>query len=478
MVQGSFANSPNIMGFSNLQAMKKRHKDAELLNPCFTGDMKLLTKDGYKAFKELSGNEVDVVSYDGSISVGKVWETGIKEIVQLTFSDGTIIKCTPNHVFMHIDGSEIEAKDSLGKRIKSFSKESDGCVVVDIIGAGKEMVYDFSEPNNHWGVVNGFVAHNCGEILILDEKGLCNLTTVNMLSFVDKDGSYDREAMLNAQKLSARAGYRVTCLDLELPEWDFNQKKHRSLGCSLSGIQDFINATNISKEDMAKLYEDLRDVAVLEGEKYAKEVGGNKPSLVTTIKPAGSSSQLFGESSGVHYSHSPYFIRRVRVSVNDPLLKVAEEIGLNINNEVGQSEELGNLKTKVVDFYCKSPEGKTKYEATAIEQLEFYKFTMKHYIDHNVSITVHVREHEWEGVEQWLWYNWDEVIAISFMSLDDSFYQLLPYEAITKEQYEQKKHLMQENFTAEIIQRYEKVEYKIDEDELDADCSSGVCKLR
>ncbi len=46
---------------------------------------------------------------------------------------------------------------------------------------------------------------------------------------------------------------------------------------------------------------------------------------------------------------------------------------------------------------------------------------MENYIDHNCSITVHVRDNEWDGVEQWLWDNWDEVIAVSFISLTISF---------------------------------------------------------
>jgi len=660
-------------GLGSLSAMKKRHPDAELLNPCFTGDMKLLTTDGYVNFSELEDKFVDIVSFDGQISKGKVWCSGTKDTIKLRLSNGNIIKCTPNHVFMTVDGEECEAKDLLKKRIMpyynsdnhieeyvklgfiqgdgcltrlssdyhkgievnigendndvrilfenesfttvgdriiylsnyndklkslGFSNETlpnrifpklydtfsqkekssflkgcysaNGCVIknhrvsykvtckqfaeelvetllknfkiksyittnksksvkfsngdyvcresydvniasiddiikfhneigfvhnykkTDLVSLIKlkapmitsitngetEKVYDFNEPINHWGVVNGVVAHNCGEILILDNKGLCNLTSVNMLAFVNQDGSYNREDMLNAQKLSAKAGYRVTCLDLELPEWDYNQKKHRSLGCSLSGIQDFINATKISEKDLAQLFKELKDVAINESNKYALELGLNIPSLVTTIKPAGTSSQLFGESSGVHFSHSSHYIRRVRVSVNDPLLKVAEDMGLNVNNEIGQSEELGNLKTKVVDFYCKAPEGKTKYEVSAIEQLDFYKLIMEHYISHNCSITVHVRDNEWDGVEQWLWDNWDEVIAVSFISLDDSFYQLLPYESITKEEYESKKHLMDFKFTTDLISKYEKEVYEIAEDELGADCSSGACSIR
>ncbi|MDR3225149.1 MAG: ribonucleoside-triphosphate reductase, adenosylcobalamin-dependent, partial [Clostridiales Family XIII bacterium] len=45
----------------------------------------------------------------------------------------------------------------------------------------------------------------CAEIL-LDSKGLCNLTTLNVMGFVDEDGKLDREGLLAAQRLSARAG--------------------------------------------------------------------------------------------------------------------------------------------------------------------------------------------------------------------------------------------------------------------------------
>lgn len=60
------------------------------------------------------------------------------------------------------------------------------------------------------------------------------------------------------------------------------------------------------------------------------------------------------------------------------------------------------------------------------EQLENYKLFMESYVDHNCSITVHVRDEEWEAVEQWVWDNWDEVVAISFLPLDDSFTCFLP----------------------------------------------------
>ncbi|WP_300379805.1 ribonucleoside-triphosphate reductase, adenosylcobalamin-dependent [Clostridium sp.] len=312
----------------------------------------------------------------------------------------------------------------------------------------------------------------CGEIL-LDSQGLCNLTTVNVFEFVKENGILDEKALLEAQKLSARAGYRMTCVELELPDWDRVQQRDKLVGCSLTGWQDMVNATNFTKEQEAELLKKLRKVAKDAVSEYAKELGQNEPLLVTTIKPEGTLSQLPSVSSGVHYSHSPYFIRRVRISSDDPLVKVCEELQYPVLPEVGQSIE--DCTTKVVEFPVKAPEGKTKYEVTAIEQLENYKMFMENYVDHNCSITVHVRNHEWEEVEKWVWDNWDSVVALSFLPLDDSFYELLPYEAIDKEEYENRVKAMKP-FVSSLISKYEKeeIEFDIGND----GCESGICPIR
>lgn len=312
----------------------------------------------------------------------------------------------------------------------------------------------------------------CGEIL-LDSQGLCNLTTVNVFAFVKENGSLDEKALLEAQRLSARAGYRMTCVELELPDWDRVQQRDKLIGCSLTGWQDMINATSFTKEQEAELLRKLKKAAKDAALEYAKELGQNEQLLVTTIKPEGTLSQLPTVSSGVHYSHSPYFIRRVRISSDDPLVKVCEELGYPVVPEVGQSIE--NCTTKVVEFPVKAPEGKTKYEVSAIEQLENYKMFMENYVEHNCSITVHVRNHEWEEVEQWVWDNWDSVVAVSFLPLDDSFYELLPYEAINKEEYEKRVKEMKP-FVPSLISKYEKEEVEFDIG--NEGCEGGICPIR
>ncbi len=100
---------------------------------------------------------------------------------------------------------------------------------------------------------------------------------------------------------SARAGLRMTCLDLELENWDLVQKRDRLLGCSVTGWQDAMNAVGYGASDQAKLLRTLREAVHSAGSGYAKELGINEPMLMTTVKPEGTLSQLPEVSSGVHF---------------------------------------------------------------------------------------------------------------------------------------------------------------------------------
>lgn len=93
-------------------------------NPCcFTGDMKLLTANGYRTFEELVDEEVcALINKNGEIVEGRVWFNGIKDVVKLRLSDDSQIKCTPDHVLMTVDGTEFEAGRTQGKRLMPYYK--------------------------------------------------------------------------------------------------------------------------------------------------------------------------------------------------------------------------------------------------------------------------------------------------------------------------------------------------------------------
>jgi len=163
----------------------------------------------------------------------------------------------------------------------------------------------------------------------------------------------------------------------------------------------------------------------------------------------------------------------MRINKDDPVAKSLVASGFEWKPEVGES--IDEHTTKVFEFPVKAPAGKTKYTVSAIEQLEMYKDMMLNYVDHNTSITVSIRDDEWDAVEEWVYDNWDIYVGISFLSLDDSFYDLLPYESITEEEYYKMKNTVPK-FNPDNIIKFETGEDLDIEDE--SGCESGICPIR
>lgn len=312
-----------------------------------------------------------------------------------------------------------------------------------------------------------------GNEIILRDRGVCNLTEVNMAHYVDNKGNIDYDGLYEAQRLSAIIGYRMATIDLEIHEWNLVNKEDRLVGCSLTGMTDFMHKANMGYDDMAPVLNRLRAVATDTVNDMADTLRMNRPKLVTTIKPSGTISQLPTVASGLHFNHSQYFIRRVRVSAQDPLAIALDEMGYKWFPEVGQTVE--EHDAKVFEFPIEAPKGKYKGDVGAIEQLEWYKLLMSEYVDHNASITVHVKDDEWDAVAEWLYENWDDVLGISFLPYDGGAYKLAPYETITRDIYEE---MLTEipTFDNEVLTKHERFGEEFDV--LDSDCDSGLCPVR
>lgn len=329
----------------------------------------------------------------------------------------------------------------------------------------------------------------CVEI-ILDSYGVCNLTTVNLVQFVNKINGVnqlDVEGLVEAQKHSIRAGLRMTLVQLELEHWDKVQQRDRLLGTSLTGVKDALALINFTKKQEKELLKLLGDVARKEADSYAKEMRVSAPLLSTTVKPEGTLSQVAGGvSNGLHWSHSPYFIRRIRINANDPLAKAVKDIGWKVHAEVGTEgindmEELSKpeiiekARTLVIDFPVYSGANKTKDDVYVQEQFDTYFRFQKDYTEHNSSNTIHVRENEWGETKNIVYDGWDDFVGVSFLDYDGGSYLLAPYEAITKEEFERLSEL-QTNLDPNILVQYETGE---DSDlEGAEECEGGVCPIR
>lgn len=323
----------------------------------------------------------------------------------------------------------------------------------------------------------------CCEIL-LPPNAVCNLTTVNMVAFVNDDGSVDWDGLEKAFIFSARAGYRMTCLELELSGWNEVHHRDRLTGCSMTGWQDFIAKMNTGSFKRAGgkvgILKWLRSVVHQAGEDIASELQAPVPLLMTALKPEGSLSLVAnGVSPGVHWQHSPYFIRRIRVNAHDPLALTAKELGWRIHPEVGQDMETAT--TIVIDFPVYSPATITKADVPAVVQLEEYILFQRHYTDMNTSNTITVKPEEWEEVEEFVYNHWDEMLGVTFLELNSTYYPLLPYEECTKEEYEELKSNMKE-FDPVLLNQLELStrnmgkEFEILDDR--SECTSGVCPIR
>jgi ribonucleoside-diphosphate reductase alpha chain len=321
-------------------------------------------------------------------------------------------------------------------------------------------------PQRRWDMLKDLKqvgVNPCGEIY-LRSKQFCNLTSIVVRP---KD---TMESLKRKMRLATILGtYQATLTHFEYlsDEWKNNCEQEQLLGVSITGYYD----NKIVRDD--KNLETLRAEGVKVNKEYAKRFGKNASAAITCVKPHGNSGQLLGVGSGMHPWYAPYFIRRVRISVNDPLLKLAEDQGVPIKPEVGYSTS--NATTMVLEFPVKAPEGAVvSKQVSALEMLNEWKRLKVHFTEHNPSVTIYVSDDEWMAVANFVYENWDIVGGLSFLPRNDHVYQLAPYEEITKEEYERrKKELGILDFSKLLI--YERNDQTNGAKELA--CAGGTCEI-
>lgn len=272
-------------------------------NPCFTGDMSLLTEDGYMTFKELCDrDDISVICPDGTVSHNnKVWCSGIKETIKVIFENNEFVKCTPNHIFMLKDGTECEAKDLCGKKVRTFYPE-ESTRVVRIEKSKYEPVYDFTENDNHWGVVNGYIVHNCGEYLSgtvygndpktgekLDRHafgGSCNLGSLFLHNYVVNP--FKKDAYIDYDKLGYAVSVAVNFLDNIIdintyPDkiYENYQKHFRTIGLGITGLADCLAMLGIryDSDEAIKKTDEIMDFITLNAYRASVELAKKKGSF-------------------------------------------------------------------------------------------------------------------------------------------------------------------------------------------------------
>ena len=274
------------------------------------------------------------------------------------------------------------------------------------------------------GTIGNVGTNPCGEI-VLQSKQFCNLSEI-----IARREDTEADLVRKAKLASLLGTYQSTLTNFNYisNEWKKNCSDERLLGVSITGQWDSPAVRN------AATLEKMRDASVKANQNYAKRFGVNTSNAVTCVKPSGTVSQTFNCSSGTHPRHSPYYIRRMRISATDSLFKFVRDQGMPHHPEVGQNDE--NATTYVLEFPVKAPE-KTIYRdnLSAIEQLEYWKMVKLHFTEHNPSTTISVGDDEWIAVIDWVGKHWDIIGGLSFLPREAHVYRLAPYETIDEATY-------------------------------------------
>lgn len=252
--------------------------------------------------------------------------------------------------------------------------------------------------------------------------------------------------------------------------WKKNCDEERLLGVSITGQMD---APHLFSEEALRAY---KAKAIKIAKKASSIMGIPMPAAITCVKPSGTVSQLVESSSGLHRRIYKYCIRRYRISASDPLFRLIRDQGVPVSPENGQRKQdyvkalkiyeaamadphraaiamslaksscplfdnegwsADKVNTWVASFPVAAPKtAVTAEDATALEQLEWYKKIQQNWCEHNASITVYVKPEEWLSVGDWVYKNWSIVNGISFLPHQEHVYEQAPYEKITKEEYE------------------------------------------
>lgn len=186
-------------------------------------------------------------------------------------------------------------------------------------------------------------------------------------------------------------------------------------------------------------------------------------------------SLLAGVTSGVHPGFARYYIRRVRIASESPLVTLAKKNGYPVEF-VRNFDGTNNHDTMVISFPYSLPEGTIlANECTAVQQLEFAKRLQTEWSDNSISITCYYRRGELDSIKEWLRNNYNHSVkSVSFLLHSDHGFDQAPLEEITKEVHDEMVRVSKPIKSTEGICYVEKDEEYIGEGE----CDGNHCPIK
>jgi ribonucleoside-triphosphate reductase (thioredoxin) len=344
---------------------------------------------------------------------------------------------------------------------------------------------EFGEPGFLYVVDDRQLLNPCFEISFIPvtEDGRCGFQMCNLSSI---NGA--KINTLAKFKKAAHAAALIGTLQASYTDFPYLgntseelTKTEALLGVSVTGWMDnpevLLNAEN---------QKECAEIAVETNKVWAKKIGINQAARVTCVKPEGTSSIVLGSSSGIHPHHARKYFRRIQVNKDD---NVYNFFKIYNPHATEPSVWSANKTDDVITFPIEvSPNAIIKEQLTALQHLEIIKSTQLNWVntgtteanakplDHSVSCTVMVKDHEWEEVTKYLFENQKYFTAVSLLpATGDKIYQQAPMEAVVTPEDEEKWN--------KLVAQWESVDYsKLEETDdetshlAEAACAGGKCE--
>lgn len=326
---------------------------------------------------------------------------------------------------------------------------------------GQHDTYCFNEPEFHKGVFGNTLTGNC------------NLSEIH-LNQIDPKNYKEQEEAFTAGGLSVAA-----LLNHKFGEERYQKSRELDpiVGVSFTGLFDFFvhafgvkwlqwwqagrpanNEGRAFKQQEQEYLQSWKEIVQRVVWDYCDRHNIKRPNRCTTVQPSGTKSLLTGASPGWHPPKAQRFIRRITFRKNDPVALACIDYGYNVVPSQSDKDENGNLLNDPFDSRCTEwlveipvavswadLPGADEIDISkfnALAQMDFYMQVQKFYVTHNTSATIELRENEVEALGERIYQtiqNDEGYISAALLARFDAHqtFPRLPFEPITKQQYEQ-----------------------------------------
>jgi len=266
----------------------------------------------------------------------------------------------------------------------------------------------------------------CAEIA-LEHKEMCNLADINMPYVGPKE-----------RRQVVKHAYRY-CKIVTLASKDITDRtsravmlRNRRIGLSPSGSAQYYDM--YGGHQLVGTLSEMYDYVQRYDKLYSQWYEVSRSIRTTSVKPSGTVSLLANVTPGAHFSVAgSIFLRRVTMKAGSTLAVMLAAAGYPVEPSVYSDD------TWVVSFPGVFPDGvRSEADVDIWEQLKLAQILSRYWADNLTSVTLKFDRDKVkvEELTQVIKAAESTLKSVSFLPLEKGIYEQMPYEVLTKEEYD------------------------------------------